>query len=628
MNQLLSFQQRTRLKFRFFFALLLLFCMYSCQEKLFSLEEATLAIESGTSPIADFNKDQGKTTLYAYSSTSIEIPYKIFQAQSSNNISYRVDIENVTASVDGSPIEVEYDIIKNDNLINVYPKDYYSKTGKLLLVIHFQWRYWDKVENSYSSDLTQWKDYKQESISIEYDVLAQIAPLSIFDTEVEKSVNTHVFYTPQTKVNYLPNEVVEEQYKYEIESTMDNFVFSPYVEENDKTIDYNYEGILQSNENYVFTAKAKWYRLENNSWIKCADALDEIVTQNITTSELADTKWNADEIAFSYPLDRQFNFLSKEYSKGYIKPSATLLKQYKSNLPYIELNKVNSQLKKQLDNISYNEKLNIFEYDLPQNYFEPENIYLISFKDRTTDALLYSYYFKTSKFDNFTEKWESLRKSIDGKWRYPETIDDHSLVVSHTQRINMQELEEVVDVYETASANFANKFSLKTRPLIQFNSHVLPEWKNTMNWYIYSQPSLTFDRKQDPLNLYSFPPTDAIYLNTNSPAPTLSDNSCLTGDIDFNPKDNGGVFVWSVKCTSDFDVFSAISHAYSIKEEKRTDAQKKLASYEYYPFSGPLDPPRIEIDMALGGDEYPLMDVYYVLPGLGIKTTTISNVQF
>jgi len=600
----------------------------SCSDKednIISSSTAATSIEAKPSPTKNFLKNQGQI-LYAYSTISLSVPDSISKELKSNDVFYRIDIEKITASMaDNSPIPIKYEIGSN-NIISIYPDEYFSKSGKLLLNIQLNWKYWENIKNPPSSDISEWKDYKQETVSVEYDVLARVAPLNVFDADNIQSVSANIYYIPQTKVAYLPGNIVENQYKYELESSLDNFTLLPSIEENDMNIYYNFEGQLQFQKNYTFTAKAKWYRNVNGSWVKCADALDETFTQNIVTSEQGNAQWTMQDIEFHYPLDRQFNFLPKEYNKGYIKLStATLLKQYATKLPYVEFEEIKTNWKRQSE-VSYNENLKVFEYDLPQDYFEPEKVYQISFKDRTTDALIYSYYFKTSKFNNFAEKWASLRTSFAEKWRDPIIGGPGGLINYHLQKINMKNCEEVVDVYETYNSNFADA---KVRSLIQFNTHVLDGWKNTLNWYIYSQPSVDFNRKGDEMNWFLFPPTDAIYFIFNSPKPTLSDNSCLTGDVDFYPQNNIGVFVWAVKAISDLDVRSAIEYASQIPAEKRTEAQQRLAALSgyYYPYIVPAGCPVLQIDMALGGDPYPLLDVYYVLPGLGIKTTTISDVQ-
>ena len=594
--------------------------IFSCSDENISLKRAKAAIESGneTSPVKRFNKNQGKV-LYAYSTISLSVPDGLSKVQTKDDVSYRVDIDNITVSINDTPIKVNYEIEKG-NIISVYPDEYFPKSGKLLLTIHFQWKYWGKSDTPYSSDISEWTDYKKENISIEYDVFARVVPLNIFEADNIQSINTNIYHIPLTAVAYLPNNIIENKYKYELESSLEGIKLSPSVEENNMIIYYEYEGELQSQKNYTFTVKAKWHRLINNSWVKCADIFDETFTQTIVTSESSNTKWGEEVISFFYPMYRQFNFLPEEYSKGYIKLSdKNVLRQYTLRTPYVEIIDVKTQWKMQSE-VSFNKNLEILEYDLPQNNFEPDKIYEVAFRDRSTDAILYSYHFKTSKFKNFTEKWTSLLTSFKAKWRDPVIDEDGyygGMVNYHLQKINIQNLEERFDDYEIAESQYVGFPSTK-RPLIQFNSHIPVGWDNTFNWYVYSQPSITFDRKSAAIQKYSYPPTDAIYFVVfGNSLSALSDNSCITGDVVF-PTDRYAVFVWAVKAVSDLDVRSAVAHARRIPETERTEAQKTVANQTL---------PMFNIDMALGGDQYPLFDVYYVLPGLGIKTTTIKNVQ-
>jgi|GEM_PF-6690933 len=614
----------------YFFIFVLFSAITSCSDSIISLSEAERLIQSRPSPTDRFDRNQGHD-LFAYSIFSLSLPNGISTTLQSGNLSYRIDIEKVTALMtDNTPVQIKYEIVENSNIITISPDEYFSKSGRMQITVHFKWRYWERTDQPPSSDITIWKDFKEEAISVVYDVFARVAPLNVFDEDNPQSINVSIYHAPQVKVAYLPGSIVENLYRYELEVSLGNFTLQPIIDEENMIITYNFDGLLQAHSSYTFTARAKWYRYVEGSWIRCAEKFDEIFTQNIITSEQANMQWTMQDIEFMYPLYRQFNFLPGEYNKGYIRLTDALVRQYTVRPPFVEFRDVKTGWIWQA-NVSFNQTLQVFEYEMPQ-VFEPEKIYQISFKDRATDAVIFSYHFKTSKFNNFTEKWASLRSSFTSKWRWP-VLGEGGMLSHHEQGINMQNLAEPFDMYETNHVG-QSPYPIKTLPLIRFNSHILEHWKGTMNWYIYSQPSLTFDRQTDEVNWFSFPPTDAIHFGFRST--TLSDDAVLTGNINQPSNADLGQFVWLVKAVSDLDVRSAAQHASRVPENARTQAQRNLASLAgaHYPvlvhfgnFPILQQYPVLQIDMAIGGDAYPLLDVYYVLPGLEIKTTTIRNVQ-
>jgi len=326
-----------------------------------------------------------------------------------------------------------------------------------------------------------------------------------------------------------------------------------------------------------------------------------------------------DDFAVTYPMNRQLNFLRKEYDKGYfiLNGGYGQMKMFDRRI-YVMIKDVLEEDFTGQEEIVYNPKLNVLEYWMPTNMLLPRRVYNVEIRDMATDQTLYEYFFATSKFDNFTEKWETLKDGFGSRFR--RWINWHD----YAHRHNMHYSEEVLDLYETeynAIIYESVNNRPETMPLIQFETHVPESWKNTADWLIYEQPSLTFRRSSSWEKKYGFPPVRAIGFSATPVF--LTDEQCTTGNINISSNSFG--FFWIVQGMTRWDASSASVNARITPEAQRTEWQNIAANN--YP-----DLPRLDLDFVVvinnkRPDDYPPMDVFYVLPGINIETTIIRNFQ-
>lgn len=332
---------------------------------------------------------------------------------------------------------------------------------------------------------------------------------------------------------------------------------------NDSTIILNPEKPLEFDKIYTLNVFADWQKKIGTSgvWENCADEFKETISQKIVTNiALNELVINESDFIFQYPLDRQFNYLENEYTKGYFrltndKQKQLMLKNYKIKLLNVKTGIFNTI------ELSFNEQLNVFEYELQASFLDNNSVYKISLLTEI-DETIYSYYFKTSKYNSFTEKWEMLSACFEGKWRDNVSNDGYpySNIAPSLQKINVTINDETLDYYEINS----NKYLSAKMPLVQFETQVPEEWKTTAEWQIYSWSSLSYIRQNSDCKKYGFPPLRAIYyLFPDLYAVKLSDAS-LTGNIEYPNKPSRGIFVWEVQNFMQYDAWSASTNANSV----------------------------------------------------------------
>ncbi len=502
-------------------------------------------------------------------------------------------------------------------MVKIKPNGYFNNNGKIKFCVYGSW-YYSPLSNKIP-DAKNWRFLKTVSSELEFDLFNQLLPKKALKNPGNSQINADLFYRPELKVNYVPeSEVIlpesdeDVYFKYDLTYQMNlngNQVGLSQNIVSDSLIYLNCFGLLSPNKEYNLSVSIDWYVSQNNkvSWEKCNELFTETLAQKIVTGStvtFSDTIVDSD-VDFMYPLNRQFNYLEEEYQKGYIKfKNIKAQKWFEMYNPVVEIKNVKTEITMHSLS-SYNSTYDIFEYDLSAGFLSNNEVYKISFKDTVSSKIKYEYYFKTSKYNSFSEKWTVLKNSFDGKAR------DISL-----QIINVTINDEILDYYEILS----NEHNSSSLSLIQFETHIPESWKSTADWLIYSQPSLEFQRKNATTKIFGFPPIRAIYyLAPDWYAIKLSDNS-LNGTIVYPSEPWLGIFVWEVQNFMRADASSATTVAKTIPESERSNWQN-IAAQDY------PEMPRLWLDFALGGDTYPLLDVYYVLPGINIETTKITNIQ-
>ena len=103
-----------------------------------------------------------------------------------------------------------------------------------------------------------------------------------------------------------------------------------YEMSNDSTLILSSKEPLTFNKNYVLQVVADWQKkIENDGvWENCDDKYREEILQNVVTNiPLNELIISKSDFIFQYPLDRQFNYLEEEYTKGYFRLKSNKQKQ-------------------------------------------------------------------------------------------------------------------------------------------------------------------------------------------------------------------------------------------------------------------------------------------------------------
>lgn len=182
---------------------------------------------------------------------------------------------------------------------------------------------------------------------------------------------------------------------------------------------------LQANASYFVSVTMRWedYQTRSGSFTPTWQLiswenkeLKEEKSQTFTTGS-GTIEIPAGNIKNIYPIPNQYHFLPKESSSGFLtlnraqdyifKPSSGFIIEAIFETPTHSTYRASVQ---------YNASNKQLTYFYPLNLFEAEKIYKLSFIARKASGeehLLYSYYFRTSKFDTFAEKMGSYTFSAN-----------------------------------------------------------------------------------------------------------------------------------------------------------------------------------------------------------------------
>ncbi|MDR0713997.1 MAG: hypothetical protein LBF89_07055 [Bacteroidales bacterium] len=567
-------------------------------------------------------KKKSEGPLYAYSTVNMTLDGDRVSPRPYGSVYFRWTYDSVSVIIDGVREKVTYSL--DGNSITVTPNPYYTKTGILTLALHMS-IFYSPTPDALPSNVNGWKFLRTETEEVQYQAYAALLPQQALKQPQQSSVTASVYYVPSIGVRMPCGETVYENYKYEFVPSLSlNGASKPLTVEHagDSLYYFHYAGVLESGRTYAFSATAKWYRRTGETWTACDARFDETVSWTVNaTANASVSPLVPDDIEFSYPMDRQFNFLRREYPKGYFRLYSREKMKILDKRSYIRIKDVlYGDVMAAQEEIAYNSERNVLEYVMP-NILEPQRVYKTEIVDVATQQPLYAYFFKTGKFDNFTEKWQAIKSCFkkDEKWRHPERIEyfyenavfEYDYYI-HIQKFNIRNPEEVLDSYEADDHS-------GIMPLVQFETRVDEQWKTTADWMIYGQPSLSFDRKNYGWKRFGFPPVRAIVFEARPVL--LADEQCATGDGTV-PSNYSCVFSWYVQTMTRWDKYSAHTNAYKIRKEQRTEWQEIAAgNYEGLPW--------MDLDFIFNDppDVYPLMDAFYVLPGINIETTVIRNIQ-
>lgn len=306
----------------------------------------------------------------------------------------------------------------------------------------------------------------------------------------------------------------------------------------DFATDYNYSEqdtlitinskILNGNTAYTLSSTIALMQQINGEWqpvVYNGDAKEYVSTSLFTTCQAADTLRPAD-ILFSYPIDRQLNYMPKEYQEGYIMLSYKYPELFNgasaNDMKVIIKNVTDDTKAEQSTPFTVKESHEVegeaveLGYSLKNITFDPNQIYSLAFY--CGDKKVHQIYFRTSFYETLKSKLAANEGQLDGEfyffWLKNSPIGDYNkmyrqiYVPESFDKFECQTLSNFVA--ETETPRFEN---LNTCLItIEFDL-------DNCDWYqqsIYqlvndNYSSLTADERGN----IKFPPVNACELFTN-----------------------------------------------------------------------------------------------------------------
>jgi len=474
------------------------------------------------------------------------------------------------------------------------------------------------------------------------DVIAQLSP-----GEGDKDIN--VFAAPQAVFNIPVNQemtINEDDVKGTYMAALEEFsikykdtgrtVSGRNKISSDGTVSmFTLDEPFESQKDVEVYAKVAFKKKVNNNWIiVTGDDGKPVVEDKKAVFHTGDRpkEIQPEHVAYSYPIDRQYNYYPKEYDKGYIlvtqnyaylfsteKPegfdqklriSDESGKSYETSFTYktnSSTNNIRLEIDFSTDRIAL-EKNKIYKLaivNIPQENKDMKsnisrettavegNDNMKITRQEATEVLsqlsekeIYSLHFRSSNYDTFYQKVKAFDKKEEG-WR------DYAEPFVHYIKTNLRE-PELFDTYEMQGVN--------DQKLVRFRALV-----DQTEWY-----NQTFYKGMYQTQTYLAPPVDKVEILTGLPDKRLTDDEMnINAASGYNTQ---GIFRYAIpyQCARDF--FAA----------KGNIAQRALngqIAQQEVQLLGTDFPP-----VVFKGD-YPV-NVSYVLPGRGITTSTVMMTMY
>lgn len=269
--------------------------------------------------------------------------------------------------------------------------------------------------------------------------------------------------------------------------------------------------LLKANTRYEVKATITIAQLINGEWqpvVYRGSTVDFSQTVRFTTGELPGNTIDAQDILYQYPIDRQLNYLPEEYKQGYI----MLSYNYKN----IFDNTSDDDKKiviKSLSDANFTEKTTkytvtesheVVAQDIEINYsleniqFNKHQIYSLDFYCK--DNIIYTMYFRTSKYPNAKTKLENF--VVNGKANI--LLHDHPVLGDMLSNIDNMEFD---------------LFEIPLEDRSQTSLIALKADLDNCEWYQNSIYKLLYNSY--PLDLSyvrsykEYPPVDAMFINNS-----------------------------------------------------------------------------------------------------------------
>jgi len=474
------------------------------------------------------------------------------------------------------------------------------------------------------------------------DVIAQLSP-----GEGDKDVN--VFAAPQAVFNIpVGQEMIinEDDIKGTYMAALEEFsirykdtgrlITGRNKISNDGTVSmFTPDEPFESRKDVEVYAKVSFKKKVNNNWVYVnGDDGKPVIEDKKAAFHTGDRPKEIlpEHVAYSYPIDRQYNYYPKEYDKGYIMLSQNYSylfstekpegfdqrlrisdesgKSYEKPFTYTTNstgNNVRMEINFSTDQIAF-EKNKIYKMaiiNIPQeNKDIKSNISSVTTAVEGNDDMevtrqqangvltqlsekeIYALHFHSSAYDSFYQKIKAFDKPSEG-WR------DYVEPYVHYIKTNLKE-PELFDKYEIQG--------IKDQRLVKFTAQI-----NQTDWY-----NQTFYKDMYQSQNYLTPPADKVEILTGFPDKQLTDDEMtVSAASGYNTE---GIFRYAVPywCARDF---------FAAKTDIAQRALKGQISQQEIGLLGTDFPP-----VVFKGN-YPV-SVSYVLPGKDIATSTVDMTMY
>ncbi len=303
----------------------------------------------------------------------------------------------------------------------------------------------------------------------------------------------------------------------------------------------------------------EWKQAEYKRW-----SPSYTCTVKFTTGELPGNTINYLDILYQYPIDRQLNYLPEEYKQGYI-----MLSYNYKNIFDNTSDEDKKIVIKSVSDTDFSEKTIKYtvkesheietqeieiDYSLENIQFNKHQIYSLDFYCK--DNIIYTMYFRTSKYPNAKEKFKTFSEWADGRAMVIGT--ENPQLNDITRNVNNMEF----DIFELPSSHKFKLPSTNTSELpstydLNFRKSLIALKADLDNceWYQNSIYKLLYDTYPENISQYTtteeryqYPPTDAMTMRNSEIfySGYLSDEDIENKNTDKNLDPEGSIGLYLV----------------------------------------------------------------------------------
>ena len=463
-----------------------------------------------------------------------------------------------------------------------------------------------------------------------YDIAGYHTPR---DGEKDIHLGAELLYHPGVALN-APFEVtipgdITFTYRYELTSCTltdpsgANLVTEYKYNEQDSSISIAHK-TFASETQYNLSTTITLMQQTNGAWqpvVYNGKAMDYELSSNFTTGTAAEAI-RPDDILYSYPIDRQLNYMPKEYTEGYIMLNykyPELFDGIAANDMKVVVKNITDDTKvEQTTTFSVKESHEVdgevaeLGYSLKDIMFDPNQIYSLAFF--CGEKQVHQIYFRTSFYETLKSKLEHF------EWDNT-TLKKSSMDALRKEMHQRIPASEQFDIFEAQTTNLSYEPANRIRYTADGNLdrcliYITADLENCA-WYqnsifkqLYNNYSLDYN---DAGRIVKYPPIDAYEILLYDSYKKLSDN-------DINSKKVDVVSTYSCVITSylvffmDNDVRKRGDILRMENESTLSALDKQIKDYYEPPF------------YSIGSGDYPYF-ISFRLPGKNIITYTERHVM-